>query len=684
MVQRATTAAAVLLLAVIAGAGSPARGQDGKGPVPPIPPGYPEPVALASLFGLDYDRALRAAGLDRGTGRCSPPDMSVTAYGRFPTPLYAALQGDPTLSDRYAKVLREAAFASATGLEPASMYAATRLGVIVRTGLLGDPLEEAVKAAERPGALEAAFEREGFQDPPPLDAVPPKVRAAAALILGACRRAQEWIGYAGPRDAKIRDRAAADACVVLADNGDDDRLRWEFEEGVGRTDLRHLARAAAEVELAVDRASRWVAEAKDAPPFEYRVKAGAWTLLLRGGGDDADGAEDRGPFLLRIDTGGNDRYAAGAAASAACPVSVLIDGGGDDVYEAAPGEPAFGAGTFGVGLLVDLAGSDRYVLKGTKSLGLGAGVFGVGALLDAGGDDVYQGDGFCEGAGACGWGTLTDLGGKDRYEAFRFSQGFGFVQGAGVLTDLGGDDVYRLNDADLRYPSAQSKEHNDSLGQGFGFGVRADYLDGHSLAGGVGILADREGDDAYTCGVFGQGAGYWMGVGMLLDGAGRDRYEGVWYVQGACAHFAVGILEDAGGDDVYRATMNMAQGAGHDFSLGVLLDRAGNDEYTAPNLSLGGGNSNGMGVLIDGGGNDVYRSRGTTLGLASMEAGPGVPTIRHGALTLGVFLDLGGADVYLDADGKPQPFAGDGRLWRQAEREGKPAYSNTRGVGLDR
>jgi hypothetical protein len=627
----------------------------------------------------------------------SPIDLSLVSYGRFKTPLYEALMADPTLTDRYSRTFREGAFASAGALESTSMFAAARLGVSVRMGLLGDPLKDEVVEAEKPGAMAAAIRL--LPDPSTgiahdvgsPEVVPPRVQAAAALILRAAARASKWMDRALAREGRDRlERepiecvSAAEATLLLVEKEGADSLNPAFEERAARTDLRYLARASAELALAVDRASAWLLEAKDSPDFQYRVETDLGTVLLRGGGDDRDAEDDRGPYLLRIDTGGNDRYRAGAAASVDCPVSVLIDVAGNDTYESRPDAPAFGAGFFGIGMLVDLAGDDHYILHGERSLGLGAGVFGVGALLDKGGDDTYSGEGFCEGAGAVGWGTLTDLGGTDSYDAFQYSQGFGFVLGAGVLTDLSGDDAYTLNDTDIRHASAQSKEHNDSLGQGFGFGVRADYVDGHSLAGGVGILADREGNDTYTCGVFGQGAGYWMGVGMLLDGAGNDSYSGIWYVQGACAHFAVGILEDAAGDDTYRATMNMAQGAGHDYSLGVLIDRSGNDSYTAPNLSLGGGNSDGMGVLIDAGGDDTYRSLGVTLGYASMEAGPEVPTIRHGSLTLGVFLDLGGNDTYLDPSGKPQPFAGNGKVWRQAERAGKPLYSNQRGVGVDR
>lgn len=675
-----------LLLAACAAPGSPpppeapaaAAPERGSGPF--VPGGGP------GLFGAEYDAALAAIGLDRSTARCTEPDLTLMGRGRFRTDLYAALQSDPTLVDRYARTLREGAFAAAPSAEGSSMYAAARLGASVRLGLLGDPLAGEVEEAAKPGALEAAMGRLGPGEFPTSADLPPPVRTAAALVVRAAARAEVFLLRAHPEsegESRFRERSAAEATLLLAGGGD--ALRREFEEQAARADLPLLARGAAEVLVAADRAAALLREAGAGGPFAYRAETALGTVLLRGGGDDADGEGESGPFLLRIDTGGNDRYGAGAAASPACPVSVLIDVAGNDTYESAPDAAAFGAGHFGVGALLDLGGNDRYLLRGDRSLGLGAGVFGVGLLHDAGGDDAYAGVAFCQGAGAVGWGTLTDLGGEDGYHAYAYAQGFGFVLGAGVLADLAGKDRYALDDADIRFPSAQSKEHNASLGQGFGFGVRADYTDGHSLAGGVGILADREGDDRYSCGVFGQGGGYWMGVGLLLDGAGDDAYDGAWYVQGAAAHFAVGVLEDGGGDDRYTATLNMAQGAGHDYSLGVLLDRGGDDVHHAPNLSLGAGNANGVGILVADGGDDTYVSRGLTLGHSSVATPADAPTLRHGSLTLGLFLDLGGRDRYLQAGpaGEPWPFAGDGRTWTRGERAGRPSRSDERGVGRD-
>ncbi len=142
-----------------------------------------------------------------------------------------------------------------------------------------------------------------------------------------------------------------------------------------------------------------------------------------------------------------------------------------------------------------------------------------------------------------------------------------------------------------------------------------------SINGGVAVLLDAQGDDKYTCGLFGQGVGYWLGTGMLIDLAGRDRYLGHWYVQGASAHFAVGMLCDRDGDDRYTANQNMSQGAGHGrrhwdpdrrrrwtmstrvrrsawgasnaAGIGICIDKAGDDQYhTPPSICLGWVNPN--------------------------------------------------------------------------------------------
>lgn len=406
-------------------------------------------------------------------------------------------------------------------------------------------------------------------------------------------------------------------------------------------------------------------------PMEFATPYGK--VKIAGASDDSYQDED---YLLLIEVGGNDSYnRAGCNPDISHPLSVVIDLGGDDRYMNREYEPAIAAGVLGAGLVIDWRGKDMYMSNG---LGLGGGLFGVGLLYDRDGDDDYDGFDNCQGAGVFGSGILVDVEGADTYRGFRGIQGYGFTKGCGLLLDLAGDDSYIARNDSVPFPSPQSSEHNANMAQGFGFGKRADFTDGKSLAGGVGVLADAAGNDIYEAGVFAQGCGYWYGVGMLTDKDGDDTYSGVWYVQGSGAHFAVGVLNDVEGNDEYNATKNMAQGAGHDFTVGYLLEDAGNDTYNAPNLSLGGGNANGLGVFWDREGDDTYNvTAGTTLGLANIGSRGG---LRDFSLCLGMFMDTGGGNDNYPSD-KP---ARNNKVWFQPGRNTDEPLDTEVGVGIDK
>ena len=309
--------------------------------------------------------------------------------------------------------------------------------------------------------------------------------------------------------------------------------------------------------------------------------------------DSNDSVFTQRNVLLSLDSGGNDKYlnSAGGNDSYFNPVSICIDICGNDTYISEDTDVfSQGAGVFGFGALIDFKGDDIY---NNSQYGQGFGCFGVGILQDHQGSDKYSCDFLGQGSGVFGIGILNDLEGSDKYDAFSFSQGFGYVKGFGLLLDSTGNDVYIANDETISGSNPQSSEHNTSFCQGAGFGRRADLAEGNSMSGGIGLLIDPEGNDKYSCGVFGQGTGYWAGTGILYDGKGEDSYKGVWYVQGGAAHFGIAMLMDTEGDDTYDALLNMAQGAGHDVSLGYLIDFSRDDTYTSPNLALGGGNANG-------------------------------------------------------------------------------------------
>lgn len=305
-----------------------------------------------------------------------------------------------------------------------------------------------------------------------------------------------------------------------------------------------------------------------------------------------------------IDLGGHDSYRSAGllgAGSALFGVAVVIDAAGDDTWRAA--YAGQGAGFFGTGWVEEGGGDDDYE---ARALAQGAAVVGVGALLDRGGHDVYdvglQGQAF---SGLFGLGLLVDDEGNDRYLAggrepdhernqdryLSLAQGFSIglrpFAGGGVaaLIDRAGNDTYVA----------------DVYGQGASYYYSA------------GILLDGGGNDTYTVYQYGQGAGIHLSLGLLVDEAGHDAYSGGILVQGVAHDFAVGGLMDRGGRDTYLADHD-AQGHGMNSALAWLLDADGDDVYVArdPANSQGIGNSGGeresgsLGLLLDLGGRDRY------------------------------------------------------------------------------
>ncbi len=332
-----------------------------------------------------------------------------------------------------------------------------------------------------------------------------------------------------------------------------------------------------------------------------------------------------GDYYFILDLGGDDVY--DLTYDPAKPHSqIIIDLGGNDRYR---GKTDFclGSGCLSVGLLLDFGGDDIYE---AKSFSLGSGYFGFGIVYDVEGDDRYFGDTHVQGAGTFGLGLLIDEGGKDVYHSAVFSQGFGFVGGYGAIFDLGGSDIYyaggRYKDV-LRY-----EDHYLSLSQGFGYGLRP------WMSGGVGAIVDMSGNDVYYSDIFGQGSSYWWSLGILYDSAGNDTYQSFQYAQGSGAHMTLGVLIDDGGHDTYFAK-GVSQGCGHDYSCGLLLDRGGDDTYTAYDLSQAAGSANGAGLLIDVSGDDRYFIK-----RPENSQGYGNPRREFGSI--GLFIDLGGSDQY--------------------------------------
>jgi len=339
------------------------------------------------------------------------------------------------------------------------------------------------------------------------------------------------------------------------------------------------------------------------------------------------------PVCLMIEPGGNDVYSFPFATGKNNPFFIHIDHAGDDLYRSMA--PSF-FGFRGIGLSMDLAGDDIYQL-GDFSF---AAVLGVQMHLDADGDDSYRGGNFSQGAGLAGISILMDRSGNDSYSAHAMSQGFGSTLGVGVLADYAGADLYYLGGKYLHAPLMPDDYR--TMGQGMGFGLRP------HLAGGLGFLYDKSGNDKYMGGVYAQGVGYWYATGLLIDEGGNDVYNAIYYPQGSGIHMASGILYDHEGDDAYYSRHGPGQGAGHDWSFGLFIDAAGNDAYS---IEGGGGLglTNSLGIFVDKSGNDRYeRKHEQNYGYANFSRSTG---------GIGLFLDAGGEDRYaLDEIGNDQSW----------------------------
>lgn len=401
--------------------------------------------------------------------------------------------------------------------------------------------------------------------------------------------------------------------------------------------------------------------------------------------EQKDNAWDHQDIFLLVDAAGDDSYSGHAAANTTIyqPVSVVLDLSGDDTYKPSKDwtidaaalsktENAMqGAALMGVAILDDAAGDDSYLCSRHCQ---GAALFGVGVLLDHAGKDRYRGYHMSQGAAEMGLGLLLDRGkGVDRYETLQNSQGYGGPRGIGWLVDDGGGDTYVAIKKPLVYNWA-GEGHNFTGGQGFGFGYRG----GPYLSGGLGALLDLGGDDSYQCSVMCQGFGYFFGTGLHYDASGKDRYEITHkYGLGSATHQSVGLFIDGGGADTYRVSGDdEAIALGYDHGVAFHIDRGKEDDsYTVDNVGdfvLGFARHPAMGVLINEGGDDSYNlpaGKGArALGRSHVDANDRNASYAKDTVTLGLFLDLGGAkDTYPAA----RTDAGNGKTWRQTTSQGK-------------
>lgn len=369
--------------------------------------------------------------------------------------------------------------------------------------------------------------------------------------------------------------------------------------------------------------------------------------LILVGGTGPNTYDLKVPVALLIDLGGDDVYQGVVASSFddEHPNCVVIDIAGNDIYE--PSELGLATGRLGVGILLDVEGNDTYKLApGCGGVGLG----GIGVLVDAKGNDKYHGTRFTQGAAVMGVGLLWDMEGNDIYTSRGLAVGFGGPGGVGCLLDSAGNDSYQCgkhypsgyNQSDA--PNAKPGDANfqwDSFGLGMGLGRRVwppqpEHMK-YNLAGGIGMVIDVAGNDRYEASNFSLACGYFFGIGVILDFEGNDQYHAARYGLSSGAHYGMGLFCDYGGKDTYLSigpTYNCA--ASWDRSVFLFIDAGPED--------------------------DVY----------SLERSAGMARADHGSWA--VFCDLGGSDRYVVPSGLGEA-APDSNLAVFFDRAGNDDYN---------
>jgi len=627
------------------------------------------------------DQALGLIGQTREGFRVDPEIMLTRTGSRGKLPIFDQWFSHPLRIPFYEHHIRNTLLDSKGNPHPLFNTCAALIGMGTRRDLIGPtPLEKYAKRAQEPDALKKAIlALDNNASCVATEAVPAKIQQLAAMLLFAAKDAIEWRNLALkdiPREklpwlfkelSEPLERAVKDSAHVEEKFPSDIRDFHEQIDLLDKIDFRLLAAGMDDLSAVVDSVCAALKADSSTAPLSFISATRYGEIILSGG--NAVGYNADHTYLLILDRSGNDIYhAGGATVDEAHPVSMVIDAAGDDVYDATGDSPSFGTGVLGYGIVADLAGNDHYTSSGYYSQGCG--IAGVGLLRDDGGNDVYSAVGGAQGFGYYGIGILSDKAGDDSLLVYNDSQGCGLPRGMGLLLDLKGNDHYLANDTDIQYPSPQSDKHNSSMVQGAGYGIRRDYVDGESLAGGVGMLLDAEGNDQYSGGVFSQAVGYWYAIGILDDRAGNDTYNDTWYGQSATAHMGISYLNDGGGDDVYTSLMTMSAGAAHDFSVSLFVDEGGDDQYHQQANCLGRSLNNSVALFVDMGGNDHYQAT-DAFGTSRSDFATG---LRAEVPASAIFLDLDGTDSYPAGDAKNDTH------WVQTSATPIPVL---RGVGVD-
>lgn len=641
------------------------------------------PMNASETAGSDVlGKALDLAGAD-GTARTRDPLRLVfSSTSARQNPFYRALMSDP-LRAGYRVGMLESAFRAQIDSPYRLMMAAGSLaGVDVARGVAGNPMreqEDALLASPDPLAAGLAMMVRGLDGAEGWSPALPDESTLPRLLRSEIGRVFAAIGQAN----RFRQRAFAAWPKAMTPQ----RLLRQAIEGqlepFEEPDFRRLfplvereALMAGMLDLvaAVEHLDHFLAATPGIPAVSWRLQTPLGLVVI-----DTTGENNRHPLedpLLVVDTGGNDVYRF-TTKTRGNRISVLLDRGGNDHYiaQAAAADPS--SAVMGYGILWDTGGDDRYE---AGTFAQGAALFGAALLVDAGGTDIFSARGYAQAFALGGVALVVSMGGDDSYRALTHAQGSGGPEGTAVLLDAAGNDRYTLGNEPLVAPSSQLADRNLSMGQGAGWGIRADFGDGRSTTGGIGALFDFAGDDRYTAQVFAQGAGFLEGTGLLVDGGGRDGFDAAWYAMAASAHRAAGVLIKRGdGDDAYTASHSTSIGAAHDFSVAFFIDEGGNDRYDIGHLGIGAAHDNSTALFVDAAGDDRYgvRSRECiAFGAAHLSQWG---TIGEDAPNLGLFFDLSGNDSYTSSC----PCPANNSTWTWPRRFPDLNLRSEAGAGID-
>lgn len=462
--------------------------------------------------------------------------------------------------------------------------------------------------------------------------VPGKLAAPVLRLANAIRLADQEISAATSALSPEERRQVIEGLPQVALEYPEFRIDFARMEPLGygalfdllrRVDLPRIRAAAANLSRSTDDAMRDILKLGDRSKLlqkQVGFKVGEVVVHLLPASPDVYASSNA---QLVIDLGGSDRYT-GRIGGGAGNAAVFLDFDGDDYYNTK--DLSVGGGVLGIGIARDLWGNDTY--RGA-SVTLGAGLAGVGLFADTAGDDEYRSGVLAQGYGQFGVGIAIDVAGNDYWDLKAYGQGSARTMGVGMLIDRTGRDIYRAGGLILNSPLFSDVHY--SFAQGFGSGYREDV---GGASGGLGLLFDYEGDDAYLAETYAQAASYWKSCGVLIDSEGNDVYRGYHYAQSSAMHVTSAYLMDFAGDDIYGMHFGASHALGHDFGLAFLLDRAGNDNYFGRDSAPGSGNANGLGIFLEVAGDDRY------MGPAGRGNG------ARGTGSFGFFVDGTGGDLY--------------------------------------